>query len=116
MMRERQTKKLAIAAGLPLIICAGIYIWLIIQIDNQQERNHILKEEVARINPLIREIVDLERSKEQLLELMRAYEMIRENSNSGFIEIIPELSKRIPQGIALQKINFLTVDISRGKR
>jgi len=115
MMRKRQIIKLTIAAGLPLILCAVWYSWLSIQIDDQQERNHILEEEIARIDPLIREIKDLERWRQELLDLMRSYEEIRRSSGSDFIEIIPELSKRIPQGITLQKVTFPIYDGIYGK-
>lgn len=102
--------KLLVAFGLPLLLCAGWYIWLQNQIDLQQVRNNILEEEIYRIDKQIPEIKNLERNKQELLNLMVSYEQIRYVSKKGFIEIIPALSGLVPDGISLQRLFYLAKD------
>lgn len=105
MDREKLIKAL-LAFGLPLILCAGWYIWLQIQIERQQIRNNILQQEIIRIDKPIAEIRDLEKWKQKLLELYRIYEAIQKDSERGFIELIPDLSGLVPDGVALQSVSY----------
>lgn len=68
-MHKRNSIKLLITFGLPLIVCVTWYVWLQQQIALQQERNAILEEEIYRIDKLIPEIKDLEKWKQELLDL-----------------------------------------------
>ena len=107
-MHKRQTIKLAFAAVLPLLLCAIWLAWLQVQIAQQQERNQILETEISRIDPLIREIKDIEKWKSQLLTRMQTYSHLRPNKYSLIVTILKELSMRIPEGVSIKSVKYST--------
>jgi len=96
------------ALGLPLLLGGALHVGLRVEIARQQERNHVLDREIARIDARIPEIKDFERRKEHLLEHMDVYQQLRRNVHKGFIKILPDLSRRVPEGTSLTRIHFMS--------
>ena len=72
-------------------------------IANQEERNNYLKQQIAEIDQKIKEIEDLERTKQNLLARMRVIEELQ-SSRSATVHFFDELVNTIPDGITLSSI------------
>ena len=94
------------ACLVPAIILGGWYGVIHYQMYLQQKRNNILEKEISRIDSQIPELLHLEKKRQELLELMFAYQEIRGESPVGFISLLPTLSDSIPDSVSLQKISY----------
>ncbi len=72
-------------------------------ISNQQSRNDYLKQQIVEIDQKIKEIEDLERTKQNLLARMRVIEELQ-GSRSATVHFFDELVNLIPDGITLSSI------------
>lgn len=72
-------------------------------ISQQQARNDYLKQQIAEIDQKIKEIEDLERTKQNLLARMRVIEELQ-GSRSATVHFFDELVNTIPDGITLNSI------------
>ena len=69
-------------------------------------RNHILEEAVLGKEGQIPEIIDIGQKKQELLDLMRVYEVVHAESAAGFIELLPILSDAVPDAVSLKLISY----------
>ena len=67
-------------------------------ISGQQGRNEYLRQQIAEIDQKIKEIEDLERTKQNLLARMRVIEELQ-GSRSATVHFFDELVNTIPDGI-----------------
>lgn len=72
-------------------------------ISQQQMRNDYLKAQITEIDQKIKEIEDLERTKQNLLARMRVIEELQ-SSRSATVHFFDELVNTIPDGITLNSI------------
>ncbi len=72
-------------------------------ISQQQARNDYLKQQIVEIDQKIKEIEDLERTKQNLLARMRVIEELQ-SSRSATVHFFDELVNLIPDGITLSSI------------
>ena len=72
-------------------------------ISGQQGRNEYLRQQIAEIDQKIKEIEDLERTKQNLLARMRVIEELQ-GSRSATVHFFDELVNTIPDGITLGSI------------
>ncbi len=79
------------------------YLAMTNAITQQQARNTYLKQQIAEIDQKIKEIEDLERTKQNLLARMRVIEELQ-SSRSATVHFFDELVNTIPAGITLNSI------------
>lgn len=96
------------AAAAGAVILASSFIMGGI-IDNQQERNDLLKAEIATLDKRIAEILDLEASKDRLLARMAIIEQLQ-RSRPEIVHVFDELVSTLPDGV------YLTAIKQSGKR
>jgi type IV pilus assembly protein PilN len=88
------------AAGLVI----GLASWIMDGIiANQNERNELLKAEIAQLDKKIAEILDLEASKDRLLARMAIIEQLQ-RSRPEIVHVFDELVRTLPDGVYLTSI------------
>lgn len=94
---------LGAAAGVALL-CIGIANWIFSAvIDHQNDRNALLKAEIAELDKLIEEIIDLEDKKDGLLARMEIIEQLQ-RSRPGIVHVFEEMVRTLPDGVHLKEI------------
>jgi type IV pilus assembly protein PilN len=88
---------------LAVVVVMMMYLAMTKAISNQQARNSYLKQQIAEIDQKIKEIEDLERTKQNLLARMRVIEELQ-SSRSGTVHFFDEMVNLIPDGITLNSI------------
>jgi type IV pilus assembly protein PilN len=103
---ERKRKRQEFGVGaVGSVIFAGL-IALVINwqmqsaIDYQNERNQLLKNEIAQLDKQITEILDLEQQKQRLLARMQVIEQL-ERSRPEIVHVFDQLVRTLPDGIYL---------------
>ena len=86
-----------------VVLVALGYVGMTNAITQQQARNDYLKQQIAEIDQKIKEIEDLERTKQNLLARMRVIEELQ-GSRSATVHFFDELVNTIPDGITLNSI------------
>jgi len=105
--RARRLEQFRNFMVLGLVVAVGLvalgYLGMTNAISQQQQRNDYLKQQIAEIDQKIKEIEDLERTKQNLLARMRVIEELQ-GSRSATVHFFDELVNTIPDGITLSSI------------
>lgn len=105
--RARRLEQFRNMMVLGLVFAVGMvllgYIGMNNAISQQQARNDYLKQQIAEIDQKIKEIEDLERTKQNLLSRMRVIEELQ-SSRSATVHFFDELVNTIPDGITINTI------------
>jgi type IV pilus assembly protein PilN len=104
--KRRQRELAAIAASaVALTLLIGLALHLRVEglISDQQERNRFLEREISQLDTQIKEIQDLEKTKENLLARMHVIQQLQE-SRPEVVHLFDELVTGIPEGVFLTKI------------
>ena len=72
-------------------------------IDNQRDRNKMLKTEIEALDARIKEIIDLEAKKESLLARMEIIEQLQ-RSRPEIVHVFDQLVRTLPEGVNLTNI------------
>ncbi len=72
-------------------------------IGHQQDRNQLLKDEIAALDLRIAEIIDLEEKKDSLLARMQIIEQLQ-RSRPGIVHVFDEVVRTMPDGVYLTEI------------
>jgi Tfp pilus assembly protein PilN len=99
-------KYIAIAVLTPLLLCLGPVLWVHSQISNQQTRNEFLEEEIAAAEERIQEVADHPKLLSQYLAKLNVYSALRSNGRRGVVQLLGELSRRLPDGISLRSMQL----------
>lgn len=105
--RRRRQRQFAIAAvGAVAAACAvtGL-LWLMVGgwIEDQNERNQILKSEIAVLDTQIKEIQGLEEQKRRLLARMEIIEKLQ-RSRPEVVHLFDQLVRTLPEGVYLTSV------------
>jgi type IV pilus assembly protein PilN len=73
------------------------------QISHQRRRNTFLQQQIAELDKQIKEIQELERTRENLLERMRVIEQLQQ-SRSATVHFFDEIVNTLPDGVYLTSI------------
>jgi len=90
----------ALAAVLVAMLVNGYYGS---QIEGQAARNAYLQEQITRVDAQIKEIEELDKSKQRLLARKQVIEQLQ-SSRSQMVHLFDELVRTIPDGIKLSSI------------
>jgi type IV pilus assembly protein PilN len=103
---ERKRKRQEFGVGaLGALIVAGLLAFLVnlqmgAAIDNQNERNQYLKDEIAKLDKQITEILALEQQKQRLRARIQVIEQL-ERSRPEIVHVFDQLVRTIPDGVSL---------------
>ena len=91
------------ALALAAVIGLGIDWQLQSAIDHQNERNQLLKNEIAQLDKQITEILGLEQQKQRLLARMQVIEQLQ-RSRPQVVHLFDQLVRTIPDGVYLNSV------------
>ncbi len=104
--RRKANEFLALILGAILLTLGLLYGWHLFvqsQIEQQNRRNQLLKQEIALVDSRISEIKDLEKTKTQLLARMDIIQQLQA-SRPEIVHIFDELVSTLPDGVVLTEI------------
>ena len=119
--REEQRKELTQQFLIVMGVCAafagmiifGVHIFIGNQMDYQNDRNNFLKNEITRLDKELKQIDNLENTKEKLLSRMEVIQSLQQ-TRPQIVHLFDELVRTVPEGIYLnsikQKGKKLTID------
>ncbi len=111
--RKRRRQEF-ISASVGALLAAGV-LTLVVNwqfdsaISNQNERNQVLKNEIATLDKEITEILGLEQQKQGLLARMQVIEQLQ-RSRPEIVHLFDQLARTVPDGV------YLTAVKQTGKR
>lgn len=106
---ERKRKRQEFGVGaVAAVLLAGVIAFAVnwqmqSAVDDQNERNQYLKDEIAKLDKQITEILDLEQQKQRLLARMQVIEQL-ERSRPEIVHVFDQLARTIPDGIHLTSL------------
>lgn len=103
--RRRQEFGVGIAGALVLagVIALAVNWQMGAALDKQNERNQYLKDEIARLDKQITEILALEQQKESLRARIQVIEQL-ERSRPEIVHVFDQLVRTIPDGVYLTAV------------
>ncbi|MEZ5701805.1 MAG: PilN domain-containing protein [Burkholderiaceae bacterium] len=105
--RERQKKQfytqLALSMLLGVGIAGGVYTWFSAQIAEQQDRNNLLKSQMAILDAEIKDIASLQAEIASLRARQTAVENLQADRNMP-VHLVSEVVGRLPEGIYLRSL------------
>lgn len=106
--QREQDKKIFTSMLLSGVVAAAVIVFLINSyannlIDNQTERNQILKKEITTINQQIKEIKDLKKVREGLVSRMSVIQNLQ-STRTLMVHLFDELVKIVPSGLYIYKL------------
>ena len=105
--RKRKLREFGImvGVGLAIALAASLYMHIHVEgmIDYQNKRNAFLEGEIAKLNKMIAEIQDLEKTKANLIARMNIIQQLQE-SRPEIVHLFDELVETLPDGVYLTKV------------
>jgi len=102
--RQRQFISLALSlAVLGLAIVALVHGVLAAQIENQKDRNNLLKKEIAKLDEQIKEIDRLRDQIQAVLARKQVVETLQANRSEA-VHLLDQLVRQLPDGIYLKSV------------
>ncbi len=105
--RKEQTRQFVTVLGLSAFLTAAIVFLVHMniggQISQQQARNKILKDEIAKLDVALAEIKGLEETKQQLLARMEVIQSLQQK-RPQVVHLFDEIVRTVPEGIYLREI------------
>jgi type IV pilus assembly protein PilN len=105
--RERQKKQfytqLVLSMLLGAAISGGVYMWFDAQLSEQQDRNNLLKKQMAILDAEIKDIAGLQAEIASLRARQTAVENLQADRNMP-VHLVNEIVSRLPEGIYLRSL------------
>jgi type IV pilus assembly protein PilN len=108
--REGFFVALGASAVVGLVIAGGIYAWYAAQISNQQERNGLLAQEIAKLEAQIKDIATLQAEIAALRARQQAVEDLQADRNVP-VHLLTELVRLLPDGVYLGSMRQLNDNV-----
>jgi type IV pilus assembly protein PilN len=103
-LRNREAQTLFGLTAVAAVLIVFVIIWQYGQmIANQERRNQMLTDEIAKVDEKIKEIEALERTRSKLLARKQIIEQLQA-SRSMMVHLFDDLVRTIPDGVRLQTI------------
>ena len=77
--------------------------YIICRIENQQERNQLLKTEIAKLDKQVAEIRELKKRRQQMLDRMQVIQSLQSN-RPEIVKIFDEFVRSVPDGVYFEKM------------
>lgn len=106
--RRKQREKeffamLGAAAGAAILTFLGLMMFLGGQIDGQLARNSYLEGEITQLDAKIKEIEELDKTRDQLLSRKKAIEELQAD-RARMVHLFDELVRTVPDGVHLTSV------------
>lgn len=107
---ERKRRRQEFMLGTVAALAAAGLVWLIVNwqfqsaIDYQNERNQLLRNEIAALDKQITEILGLEQQKQRLIARMEIIEQLQ-RSRPEVVHMFDQLVRTLPEGVYLTSVN-----------
>ena len=102
--RQRQFVSVAIGlAILGLAVVGLVHVIFVTQIENQQGRNKLLKDEIAKLDEQIKEIDKLREQTQALLSRKQVVETLQTNRTEA-VHLLDQMVRQLPDGVYLQNL------------
>lgn len=102
--RQEQTRQFATITGLSLILTGAIIFVVHVtfnnQIDHQKNRNKLLNDEITQLDEALKQIEELEDTKEQLLARMDVIQSLQQQ-RPQIVHLFDDFVRTVPEGIYL---------------
>lgn len=106
--RKEQTRQFLTVTGLSVLLTIAIVFLIHItinkQIDFQNQRNTVLQNEINRLDTSLKQIADLEETKEQLLSRMDIIQSLQQQ-RPQIVHLFDDIVRTVPEGIYLTSIS-----------
>lgn len=103
-MRAEKTRQFAtilgLSAFLTVAIIALVHVTIATQINHQESRNNILVGEIERLDQALKEIQELENTKDELLSRMEVIQSLQAR-RPQIVHLFDEIVRTVPEGIYL---------------
>ncbi len=107
-LRKEKKREFGVAAAgaLILTLLVGIYVHIHVagMTSDQKARNDFLTKKIAEVDRKIKEIKELEKTKERLLARMNVIQQLQ-SSRPEVVHLFDELVKTTPEGVFLTDVN-----------
>ena len=112
--RQRQFISLALSLGvLGLAVVALVHGVLAAQIDNQKDRNTLLKKEIAKLDEQIKEIDRLRDQIQAVISRKQVVETLQANRSEA-VHLLDQLVRQLPDGIYLRSVKQVWAKVTIG--
>ena len=104
---EKRIEFFKIAGAVAVFAAVVVFGWhqyVSGKIDNQQARNQILNQEIARLEVKVREIAELKRRRQELIDRMTVIQSLQGN-RPDIVRIFDEWVTAVPDGVYLTGMN-----------
>ena len=105
--RQEQTRQFATVTGLSLALTGAIIFMVHVtfnnQIDHQKSRNKILEDEITRLDASLKQIEELEETKEKLLARMDVIQSLQQQ-RPQIVHLFDDFVRTVPEGIYLLSV------------
>ena len=102
--RQRQFVSVAIGlAILGLAVVGLVHVIFVTQIENQQSRNKLLKDEIAKLDEQIKEIDKLREQTQALLSRKQVVETLQTNRTEA-VHLLDQMVRQLPDGVYLRTL------------
>ena len=102
--RQRQFVSVAIGlAILGLAVVGLVHVIFATQIENQQSRNKLLKDEIAKLDEQIKEIDRLREQTQALLSRKQVVETLQTNRTEA-VHLLDQMVRQLPDGVYLRSL------------
>ncbi len=106
-LRQEKKKEFFTLFGMVLLLLAVIaFAWDRLEnarIENQQERNQLLKTEIAKLDKQVAEIRELKKRRQQMLDRMQVIQSLQSN-RPEIVKIFDEFVRSVPDGVYFEKM------------
>lgn len=93
--------------ALTLVLAAGVIglgqIWISSRLDNQEERNSVLKLEITKLDSQIKEIKKIREETQALLERKQVVETLQSN-RTEVVHMFDEIIRVLPEGLYIKSL------------
>ena len=114
--QEKKREFLGVIAGVGLAAVFGAYVWVSsVQnaIENQNARNQLLKQEIAKLDAQVKEISEIKKVRDDLLARIKVITDL-EGTRPVIVRYFDELARAIPDGVWLTSAervgNIVTIE------
>jgi len=104
--QARQRQFVSVAVGLAILSLAVVglvHVIFVTQIENQQGRNKLLKDEIAKLDEQIKEIDKLREQTQALLSRKQVVETLQTNRTEA-VHLLDQMVRQLPDGVYLRNL------------